>query len=366
MKKKWMIYIVIMTLIVIIIGMVYQSQVHPRCHGQFVIHCFDDAGKPMHGVCVNAQGTYHYGRGYNLSIFKGYADENGNVFVEFSRRADNKDLYLNVISKPSGFYATKVPILFERNGKQWVPKRAEYNFYFRKIVEPVSMYAKKVEVILPALDIPVGYDLLVGDWVRPHGKGMVSDLLIFLKKSWKSADDYTTELTITFPNHEDGVAPIKMRGNEYEDASGNRLPLSEMLGPWQAAMDGYVGKMTRRKVVLGKKIINEIIPEKDSCLSLRIRTEYDEVGKIRGGMYGEFGSVDLYDLDSPTARLVFSYKVNPNGSRIIEFHSSKNLFKDLKPEEQYDKYSDGIIAGEFPALRKMPKMPKQKKQPFAD
>jgi hypothetical protein len=83
-------------------------------------------------------------------------------------------------------------------------------------------------------------------------------------------------------------------------------------------------------------------------------------------MYGEFGSVDLYDLDSPTARLVFSYKVNPNGSRIIEFHSSKNLFKDLKPEEQYDKYSDGIIAGEFPALRKMPKMPKQKKQPFAD
>jgi hypothetical protein len=366
MKKKWMIYIVIMTLIVIIIGMVYQSQVHPLCRGRFIVHCFDEEGKPMPGVNLDVSYAYHRSRGYQSNIFQGTTDRNGNLVVAFSKKAERKwdHLYLRINSRSPRYYITKLEIPLERKGKEWKSIHPEYNFYFRKIIEPVPMYAKKVNIVLPTLNTPVGYDLLVGDWVKPHGQGMVSDLLISLKKSWKKTDDNTVELNITFPNSGDGVAQIKPLWFVKSYDSDDPSPMPARPSPWQAALDGYTDKLIQKTTGWGKKTIDEYIPKRGGYGTLRIRTEHDIVGEVKAGMYGTLQwPVNIYDLDSPTARLVFSYKVNPNGSRIIEFHSSKNLFKNLKPEEQYINYFEDVMELELPALRQVPK---QEKQPFAD
>ncbi len=76
---------------------------------------------------------------------------------------------------------------------------------FKKIGKPVAMYAKSVNLGMPAFDKPVGYDLEIGDWVGVYGKGVNADILFtgYFKDKTNNKSDYT--LTVTFPNPADGL-----------------------------------------------------------------------------------------------------------------------------------------------------------------
>jgi len=53
-----------------------------------------------------------------------------------------------------------------------------------------------------------GYDLMVGDFVSPHGKGKINDLLITHEGSRKDIWNYTHKIIIQFSNPDDGLIPF--------------------------------------------------------------------------------------------------------------------------------------------------------------
>ena len=67
------------------------------------------------------------------------------------------------------------------------------------------MYAKSVNLGLPVFEKAVGFDLMVGDWVAPYGKGINTDIFFtgHFDKHTEGESNYT--LTVSFPNSGDGL-----------------------------------------------------------------------------------------------------------------------------------------------------------------
>lgn len=188
----------------------------------------------------------------------------------------------------------------------------------KKKINPIPMYVKSVSAgISPGAKIPgeigdkVGYDLQVGDWVKPYGKGVIGDM-IFQKKgdfNYPLPDIYKQEISVTFANKKDGIIPFEVglpRHRNTKLMSAYKAPLEGYLNSWQ---------QTIAKNESGELISNR---KRERNYYLRVRTKVDESGKIvsahYGKIYGDFMS--------------FYYYFNPSlNDRNIEFDTSKNLFK---------------------------------------
>ena len=59
---------------------------------------------------------------------------------------------------------------------KWQPWNPTVDIVLKQVIKPISMYAKRINKQPPANAKPVGYDLMVGDWVAPHGKGENTDI----------------------------------------------------------------------------------------------------------------------------------------------------------------------------------------------
>ena len=78
------------------------------------------------------------------------------------------------------------------------------------------MYSRRVEIDLPALDVPNGFDLIEGDWVSPNGRGKNADVIFKLTKRVQSFKDFGAELLITFSNPGDGIQSMSVeKGSEF-------------------------------------------------------------------------------------------------------------------------------------------------------
>ncbi|MCK5849814.1 MAG: DNA gyrase/topoisomerase IV subunit A [Kiritimatiellae bacterium] len=63
---------------------------------------------------------------------------------------------------------------------------------------------------------------------------------------------------------------------------------------------------------------------------IRIRTEVDANGNVTGGFYGKIrGPIDVEPRNSKTVQISFTYYVNPDGTRNVEFDTQRNLIEGL-------------------------------------
>ena len=60
------------------------------------------------------------------------------------------------------------------------------------------MYARRAQIEVPAVDKPIGFDLMEYDWVAPYGKGKQSDLVFETHRRWASRQDFDSTTKITF------------------------------------------------------------------------------------------------------------------------------------------------------------------------
>ncbi len=66
----------------------------------------------------------------------------------------------------------------------------------------------------------------------------------------------------------------------------------------------------------------------------RVRTVLDGKGIIRSAMYGKIhGNINFDVIDAKTAVVLFSYFLNPDGTRNVEFDIHQNLFQNLERTE---------------------------------
>lgn len=300
----------------------------------------DEAGNPVSDADVNVgiASSLHMD-GHNN--FKGKTDETGKFTVE-ARGCGSSEI---VVAK-DGYYPSSPDVEWsdKRNldinnlrtiGFQ--PWNQTLEVILKKREKPIPMIVRwglgSTDHIryAPKLDEEVGYDLVAGDWVKPHGSGAVSDIQVMFKSDFKSPEDYSTSAKFRFSNPDDGLIPIaSLIGSE-----------SLLKYPRSAPENGYEVKSIELTKHSGEQ--PQPMQEEPIGYFLRLRTIVEpSTGKILSAKYGKIikepghnSNESPFRLSSgmwkerkfdPTPGFQISYYLNPTpNDRNLEYDQQNNL-----------------------------------------
>ncbi len=244
---------------------------------------------------------------------KGITDANG---MFSASGATNYDI--SVGAEKASYYKSSGGISFYEGGKGKAGDNALV-LTLRKKLNPVPMYAKKVNSVwgiskIPVLNQDVGYDLEVGDWVAPHGKGKTADFVFnVVAESKDPKKDRKCVYSIKFSNANDGI-------QEYSADNGDQ---SAYRWPYEAPEDGYTTTLEKYNIVTSDRREKNIKNDNEMNYIYRVRTKTDEKGNIIEARYGKIqGEITVFS----DSGIQFIYYFNPSGNRSLEFDTEKNLF----------------------------------------
>lgn len=281
---------------------------------------------PIAGATVGAgfELPYAVNQPYRATTREAVTDESGTV--AFEERTSGQVSYGAV---KDGYYRTiGEGINFTPQISAGEKLAAERTLVLREIGDPVQMYARKVALEAPALDGPAGFDLEVGEWVEPYGRGKTADFVFTLHREWTDRKNFDVQLTLTFANPGDGIQAIE---ESLQYGSEFKLP--------RAAPESGYGRQLQTSISRkpGKSVHKEA--RGDRSYLYRVRTVLDEDGKVVSALYGKLrGDITLDPINSKTATIRFTYYLNPTpNDRNLEFDPERNLFQDLSTFEQVEK-----------------------------
>lgn len=185
----------------------------------------------------------------------------------------------------------------------------------RPIRNPIKGIRRGVDRLkLPAFDKPLGFDLEVGDWVTPYGRGKIPDFVFAVGGYFKALNDYDQSLTVSFSNTGDGIMLFK-----HPKQLGSALKW-----PYEAPLSGYESRRVWRKVFDGKTHTTNLDNSGEANYLFRVRTERDEQGNVRRSMYGVISGEVVIGGNNEIGRNVsFTYTLNPDWTRNLEFDPAK-------------------------------------------
>jgi hypothetical protein len=203
-----------------------------------------------------------------------------------------------------------------KRDQSYDPYNTRLTIALRQIGSPVAMYARKrARIEAPESGTPVAYDLIAADWLPPHGRGSIGDFVFVITRDDKPS---LSKITVRFSNDGDGIQPVMAPAHE-----GSALRL-----PRLAPESDYQGELQLSAVLTPNQTV------KTRNYFYRVRTEKRD-GQIVRALYGKIhGEIDFDTINSKTAILLFTYYLNPDGSRNVEFDTNKNLFTTLPVMEQ--------------------------------
>lgn len=168
----------------------------------------------------------------------------------------------------------------------------------------------------------LSYDLIKGAWLPPHGDGETCDIQFVFNENvlgWKEDKGYDgtfvmklyrTTAAISMPGRGNGIVEMPSRDN-----AGIKLRI--------APVDGFGNSLTRWRGWFGGGDGTKTDSDKNRCYAFRIRTEYDENGKIKSAYYGKiYNDFDISSLEG----VRFLYYLNPKSNdRNLEWDMQSNL-----------------------------------------
>ena len=282
------------------------AQTNPDEHEwKATVKVADEAGVPV----ANADVTVGYFTNNDTAELKGLTDSNGVFVATHTTSTYNYIEYkLSFVAGKDGYYGTRssCDLGIPYDSIKWNPT---VNLLLKKIGKPIPMHAKKyvLGLKLPEYSKPIAYDLEIGDWVGPYGKGIKKDIVFEKEYYDKGAEGYFSKVSVSFPNDGDGIQVYNIPNSEI--GSGLR-------SPHEAPLDSYQPEVAREVSALkGQPSKNEHDPNR--IYLFRVRTVKDENGNIvsahYGKIYGDF--------------MQFTYYLNPTpNDRNIEFNPRQNLF----------------------------------------
>lgn len=266
------------------------------------------------------------------SIFEHQYDPWGNKPSIVDRRKEPVDLNGEVVFKgkcihggaggtvfAEGYYSSHAGKSLDKNLvlNRWEPWNPMVEVKMRPKKNPVPMLHKSIQrEDIPAWDEPVGFDLEIGDWVAPHGKGGKCDFVFTASKVTEPKDGI--QYAIVFSNSLDGLV-------EYVPPEGMH---SSYIFPYKAPVSGYISTFSRYRLlkypVLPNYPANNLKEGKDINYIFRVRTEANDEGEITSANYGRIkGEIRV----SSKGEAYFSYYFNPDPqSRSLECNGV-NLLK---------------------------------------
>ena len=201
-----------------------------------------------------------------------------------------------------------------RYRKPWNPT---FNVVLKKIVDPVPLYVNQMVNLEIRQDSENAYDMLVGDWVAPRGKGVTKDLIIEIAEPKKR--DNAQPVTLIFPGDGNGIQKIAIEPDNH----------SLLKLPHHAPENGY----ENRQVVINYGAAYVGMKEQKQRDSqnyfFRIRSNATG-GKLPGALYGKIMYPFSFSYSSTYGNHVVNmkYYLNPvPGNTNLEFDVDKNLIE---------------------------------------
>lgn len=240
---------------------------------------------------------------------KGLTDING----EFSYRDRVYTQISCVVEKP-GYYRT--------GGEVWHWKGVENEHptntlvvVLKRIIDPVELTFRSFEALfLPRLNEPIAFDMEMGDWVEPDGKGRIKDVWMIGNKQGESIQDRNLKVVVTFSNSLDGVQEF-IANNPARTSLAN-----DLMPPHKVPETGYTNNIN---VFLNKHPRTPIYMSysETRCYIFRVRSKTNEVGEITSANVGWIKEDILVGLSRTNDKIgvAFKYYYNPNPhSRSLE------------------------------------------------
>jgi hypothetical protein len=286
---------------------------------RFTVHVVGEDGQPISGA--NAMFLFNQDSSAlnKMTQVPGVTDGNGNL------TAEGYSPYGTVAGQPftkDSYYVSNasIPQFTKDDGLgHWLPWDQTYTTVMRKIGNPIPMYAKNVNIDIPAVGQPCGYDLVIGDWVGPYGKGRTSDLVMTLQRQWQDVYHFDVSVVISFSNPGDGIQ-ITQLPKEFAN--------SDFKWPRLAPENGYQSNFTIHVTSNPKTGFQGMTPE-DQTYFFRVRTT-EQNGNASNALYGKIASgIKLMPGASKTCEVHLNYYLNPTSNdRNMEYGST--LFKNLE------------------------------------
>lgn len=231
-----------------------------------------------------------------------------------------------------GYYESTVnlPKFKEHKDGKWQPLNPICETILRPIVKPVALYAKTVQTSVPALDESCGYDLEVGDWVAPYGKGFKSDFTFKAHRDFKDQFNFKVEAAMTFKQPDDGLLPMTSPA-----VARNSIFRWERFAPENGYTDSHNMYFINHDPRSGQKQEKNFdITKHDQGYFFRVRA-VNQDGRIVSAHYGKItGDIAIDARDSKTCMITFTYYFNPTSlDRNLEWDTKHNLFGSLTDME---------------------------------
>lgn len=219
----------------------------------------------------------------------------------------------------------------------WQPDNLVATIRLQRVEHPIPLFVKNVRPKVASgtfdgTNAVLRYDLVLGDWLPPEGKGERADLEIRTKltidevlqvgkyKDWKKTF-FTFSNTVRFPGEGNGC-----RAEMTSPTAGIKLR--------NAPEAGY-GKTIVNRFGVKRKIVGPNVNEAEysdsnpnRCYYFRIRSRFDDKGNLveayYGKVYGDFNFHGRWDLGF--RGVDFLYYLNPKSlDRNLEWNMKTNL-----------------------------------------
>ena len=246
-----------------------------------------------------------------------------------------------VKNPPDGYYLPALGWKNKFSSKNlfgvWQPDNLVATIRLQRVEHPIPLFVKNVRPKVASgtfdgTNAVLRYDLVLGDWLPPEGKGERADLEIRTKltidevlqvgkyKDWKKTF-FTFSNTVRFPGEGNGC-----RAEMTSPTAGIKLR--------NAPEAGY-GKTIVNRFGVKRKIVGPNVNEAEysdsnpnRCYYFRIRSRFDDKGNLveayYGKVYGDFNFHGRWDLGF--RGVDFLYYLNPKSlDRNLEWDMKTNL-----------------------------------------
>ena len=204
----------------------------------------------------------------------------------------------------------------------WQPENLVATIRLQRVEHPIPLFVKRVGDHINRSKIGhvdgtntlFRYDLIAGDYLPPDGRGKVADLVVESRlTSLFSTNLYLQTMvfydftnTMSFPGEGNGVASLMTCATD-----GIKLRVA----PEEDYERASVIRCGNRMKIMPPNIWDDVYTEcnPNRCYYFRIRSRYDESGKLIGGYYGKiYGDFEIgCRLRYGGCSVEFLYYLNP-------------------------------------------------------
>jgi hypothetical protein len=226
--------------------------------------------------------------------------------------------------------ATEFGVHARASGYYWSSKhfssKEDKKISLMKIHKQVPMIVRAVEdLVIPDAKI-IEFDMVVGDWVTPLGKGVQADFSLTRKVDYNNASDYLFSVNMDFQGKGSGM--ILMKNNARLIECQYRL-LRE------APESEYVATWAKTGGVKNGSMMYSISDESNNYI-FRVRPIIDSEGRVVSALHGKIHgdllikSAIVDKSGTVNLSLSFLYYLNPSrGEKSLEWDMVNNLSADV-------------------------------------